>query len=155
MRKYTEEEKERLLKCECITEVKDYKIIYKNDFKIYALEENKKGRGPMEIFISAGLPLEILGRNYPKDIFKSWRRRQKKQEEETYKKAFDEDLVNHLKNFFQNDDIDINRIKHLKNKPFEEMTSKEFACLTAYALAENNYLKKAFAIGTKEKIKKK
>jgi len=154
MRKYTEEEKERLLKCDCINEVKDHKIVYDNEFKKYALKENQKGRNPMEIFISAGLPLEILGRSYPKDIFKNWRKCQKKQEEKAYKKIFDEKLLNHLKEFFENKDINVNYVKRLKNKPFKKLSSKELVHLTAYALEENNYLKKAFAIEIKKGEKK-
>jgi len=149
MRKYTEKEKKRLLKCNCINEVKDHKIVYNNEFKDHALKENQKGKNPMEIFISAGLPLEILGRSYPKDIFKSWRRSYKKQQEKAYKKEFDEEITNHLKVFFENKDIDINYVKRLKNKPFEKLSSKELVHLTAYALEENSYLKKVLAIETK------
>lgn len=150
MRKYTEKEKKKLLKCDCIDEVEDHRIVYKKDFKAYALKENSRGRNPLEIFISAGLPLEILGRKYPKDIFKHWRRSQKKQEERAYEKAFDEKLANHLKEFFKNKDIDISYVEHLKNKPFEKLNSKELVHLTAYALEENSYLKKAFAIEIEE-----
>lgn len=146
MRKYTEKEKKKLLKCDCIKEVRDHRIVYKKDFKAYALKENSKGKNPLEIFICSGLPLDILGRSYPKNIFKRWRRSQKKQEEKAYKKAFDKELVNHLGQFFENKDIDINYIKHLKDKPLQKLSSKELVHLTAYALEENNYLKKAFAI---------
>ncbi len=154
MRKYTKEEKKRLLKCsDCIIKVKDHKIIYRDSFKTHALKENKEGKNPLKIFIQAGLPLEILGRSYPKDIFKSWRRTYKIKEKKAYEEIFNKKLAEHLKNFFKNEDIDY--IRHLKDKPFEKMTSKDLIHLTAYALEENRYLKKAFAIGTKKKQKKK
>ena len=60
-RAFTEEEKELLSNNKYVKHVGDRGITYTKDYKIYFLEEKKKGKSAEEIFESAGFDTELLG----------------------------------------------------------------------------------------------
>ena len=60
-RAFTEEEKELLSNNKFVKHVGDRGITYTKDYKIYFLEEKKKGKSAEEIFESAGFDTELLG----------------------------------------------------------------------------------------------
>ena len=58
----TEEQIQELLKSKFVEKVFQNRIIYTNEFKLYALEQYQSGKPPVEIFVEAGINLDIVGR---------------------------------------------------------------------------------------------
>lgn len=68
----TEEQIQELLKTKCVEKVFKNKIIYTNDFKLAALEKYRNGKTPVEIFIDAGINLELVGRKNAVNLLLKW-----------------------------------------------------------------------------------
>lgn len=68
----TEEQKEELLKSKYIEKVHNNRIVYTNEFKIMALEQYRNGLPPVEIFISAGIDLNLVGRKNAVNLLLKW-----------------------------------------------------------------------------------
>ncbi len=68
----TEKEINELLKSEFIEKVFKNRIVYTNEFKIMALEQYRRGLPPVEIFISAGINLNLVGRKNAVNLLLKW-----------------------------------------------------------------------------------
>ncbi len=68
----TEEQKQELLKSEFIEKVFKNRIVYTNEFKIMALEQYRNGLSPVEIFVNAGINLNLVGRKNAVNLLLKW-----------------------------------------------------------------------------------
>lgn len=75
---------ERLEQNPNVVKVSERSITYSPAFKIQAVKENLAGKGPQQIFIEHGFDLSLLGRSYPKDTVKRWRKLYEKYGEEIF-----------------------------------------------------------------------
>ena len=57
---YTVQEKKELLKSDAIEKVANSSATYSKEFKVYAVGEYMTGKTPLEIFIEAGINVNIL-----------------------------------------------------------------------------------------------
>jgi hypothetical protein len=74
-KKHTLQEKTLLLQNKHVIDVKDHQIFYSKEFKLFAVKEHKKGKFPIGIFISSGIPIDLIGGNRrPKELLKSWQK---------------------------------------------------------------------------------
>lgn len=71
---YTVQEKEELLKSEAIEKVANSSVTYSKEFKVYAVGEYITGKTPLQIFVDAGIDVNILGRERPYKCLNSWRK---------------------------------------------------------------------------------
>lgn len=71
---YTVQEKVELLKSEAIEKVANSSVTYLKEFKLFAVGEYMTGKSPMQIFLEAGINVEILGREQPKKCLARWRK---------------------------------------------------------------------------------
>ena len=71
---YTVQEKEELLKSEAIEKVANSSATYSKEFKVFAVGEYMTGKTPLQIFIEAGINVNILGREQPKKCLNRWRK---------------------------------------------------------------------------------
>ncbi|WP_306978519.1 IS3 family transposase [Alkalibacillus salilacus] len=71
---FTAKEMERLEQNPYVDKVSDRSITYNSEFKIQAVEENLKGKGPQQIFIEHGFDLTIIGESKPQQCLKRWRK---------------------------------------------------------------------------------
>lgn len=69
---YTVQEKEELLKSDAIEKVANSSATYSKEFKVYAVDEYMSGKTPLQIFIEAGINVNILGREQPKRCLERW-----------------------------------------------------------------------------------
>ncbi|SFD04100.1 hypothetical protein SAMN05443252_1221 [Bacillus sp. OV322] len=67
-----------------ISHVSDRSISYKAEFKIKAVKENLKGKGPMDIFIDHGFDVNIIGSEKPGQCLKRWRKSYQEFGEESF-----------------------------------------------------------------------
>ena len=68
----TEKQIEELLKSKYIEKVFQNRIIYTNEFKLSALEQYRNGKPPVEIFVEAGINLDIVGRKNAVNLLLKW-----------------------------------------------------------------------------------
>ena len=68
----TEEQIQELLKSKFVEKVFQNRIIYTNEFKLYALEQYQSGKPPVEIFVEAGINLDIVGRKDAVNLLLKW-----------------------------------------------------------------------------------
>ncbi len=73
-KKFTEEEKSELLKSQYIIKVGNSNATYSNAFKKRAVQENKQGKPPIQIFTESGINLKILGKGQAKRCLERWRK---------------------------------------------------------------------------------
>lgn len=71
---YTVQEKEELLNSEAIEKVANSSATYSKEFKVFAVGEYMTGKTPLQIFIEAGINVNILGREQPKKCLNRWRK---------------------------------------------------------------------------------
>ena len=71
---YTVQEKEELLKSEAIEKVANSSAKYTKEFKVFAVGEYMTGKTPLQIFIEAGINVNILGREQPNRCIARWRK---------------------------------------------------------------------------------
>lgn len=69
---YTVQEKEILLQSIAIEKIANSSATYKKEFKLYAVGEYLSGKTPLEIFIEAGVDVNILGREQPQKCLSRW-----------------------------------------------------------------------------------
>lgn len=68
----TEQEINELKQSKFVEKVFKNRIIYTNEFKIMALEQYRSGLPPVEIFVNAGINLELVGRKNAVNILLKW-----------------------------------------------------------------------------------
>lgn len=71
---YTVQEKESLLKSEAIEKIAKSSVTYAKEFKLFAVGEYMTGKTPLQIFIEAGINVNILGREQPQKCIQRWRK---------------------------------------------------------------------------------
>lgn len=71
---YTVQEKEILLQSEAIVKVTNSNATYLKEFKVFAVGEYMTGKTPLQIFIEAGINVDILGREQPQKCLTRWRK---------------------------------------------------------------------------------
>ena len=71
---YTVQEKEELLKSKAIEKIANSSATYSKEFKLFAVGEYMTGKTPMQIFIEAGIDVNILGREQPQKCLGRWRK---------------------------------------------------------------------------------
>lgn len=71
---YTVQEKEELLKSDAIEKIANSSATYSKDFKVFAVGEYMTGKTPLQIFIEAGINVNILGREQPQKCLSRWRK---------------------------------------------------------------------------------
>ena len=71
---YTVQEKEILLQSEAIVKVTNSNATYLKEFKVFAVGEYMTGKSPLQIFIEAGINIDILGREQPQKCLTRWRK---------------------------------------------------------------------------------
>lgn len=69
---YTVQEKEILLQSIAIEKIANSSATYTKEFKLYAVGEYLSGKTPLEIFIEAGVDIDILGREQPQRCLSRW-----------------------------------------------------------------------------------
>ena len=69
---YTVQEKEILLQSIAIEKIANSSATYKKEFKLYAVGEYLTGKTPLEIFIEAGVDVNILGKEQPQKCLSRW-----------------------------------------------------------------------------------
>lgn len=57
-----------------VDKVSDRSITYNPNFKIKAVKENARGKGPQQIFLEHGFDLSVIGSSKPNECIKRWRR---------------------------------------------------------------------------------
>lgn len=71
---YTVQEKEELLKSDAIEKIANSSATYSKKFKVFAVGEYMTGKTPLQIFIEAGINVNILGREQPERCLSRWRK---------------------------------------------------------------------------------
>ena len=71
---YSVQEKEILLKSNAIEKIANTSVTYSKEFKVFAVEEYFTGKSPIQIFIEAGIDVDILGRKQPQKSLMRWRK---------------------------------------------------------------------------------
>jgi len=71
---FTQDQIKQLSENNCIFKCSEKSITYDNDFKIEAIKQFEKGMSSKEIFLEAGLDINIIGKKQPKDCLKRWRK---------------------------------------------------------------------------------
>lgn len=69
---FTPEEIQELLKSPYIEKVHSNRLEYTLEFKQLAISQYLLGKTPVEIFVNAGLNLEIIGRKNSFNLIKKW-----------------------------------------------------------------------------------
>jgi len=80
--KFTDQEKEILLKNENVVDVGETKIKYSAKFKLKAVQEYYAGNTPQTIFLNADFDIDLIGRKNPEKNVKRWRNIYKAQGEQ-------------------------------------------------------------------------
>lgn len=73
-KKFTDQEKQKLLKSKAILKVDASNLTYCSRFKIKAVKEYQNGKSPFQIFLEAEINLDILGRKNAKRSLYRWRK---------------------------------------------------------------------------------
>lgn len=71
-KQFTEEQKLRLLNSPFIERVLSNHLEYSVEFKQLAVTQYLQGKTPVEIFVSANLDLELIGRKNAFNLIKKW-----------------------------------------------------------------------------------
>jgi len=71
---YTVQEKAELLKSDAIEKIANSSVTYSKEFKVFAVGEYIAGKTPLQIFIEAGINVNILGRSVPTKCIDRWRK---------------------------------------------------------------------------------
>ena len=126
--KYTDQEREILLKNPNILKVGDRNITYNNEFKLKAIKKNEEGVSPIQIFKEAGINVSILGVANPKSCIKKWKK--------IYKKYGEQGLIKEKRGHGKGEGRPQYKKLTLEDK------LKQAKTRIAYLEAENEYLKK-------------
>lgn len=76
--KFTEFQRKQLENNPNVSHVTEKNISYAPEFKEKAVQENLAGKGPMDIFLSHGFDIHVIGAHKPKQCLKRWRRSHEK-----------------------------------------------------------------------------
>lgn len=79
--KFTDEEREELLRCPHISKVKESNVEYTSSFKAYALTARKEGKLQKQIFLEAGIPSWLLTDDYVCGALRRWQEQSKTKKE--------------------------------------------------------------------------
>lgn len=121
-KKFTDKEKTTLLKNIHILKVGDGSVTYSFEFKLNAVKEYLKGKSPLDIYVEAGIDIDIIGKKVPsKNIFR-WKT--------FYQEKGENSLIKDLRG--------VGKGRPRKNP----LTIKEAEARIAYLEAENEFLKK-------------
>ena len=71
---YTVQEKAELLKSDAIEKIANSSVTYSKEFKVFAVGEYIAGKTPLQIFIEAGINVNLLGREQPERCLSRWRK---------------------------------------------------------------------------------
>ena len=69
---YTVQEKTELLKSDAIEKIANSSVTYSKEFKVFAVGEYMTGKTPLQIFIEAGINVNLLGREQPGRCIGRW-----------------------------------------------------------------------------------
>jgi len=69
---YTVQEKEELLKSDAVEKIANSSVTYSKEFKVFAVGEYMSGKSPLQIFIEAGINVNLLGREQPGRCLERW-----------------------------------------------------------------------------------
>ena len=127
-KKFTDQEKKILLKNENILDVSDTNIKYCPKFKLKTIKEYNNGKFPKQIFMDAGINIEIIGSENPGRSIDRWKR--------TYKNQGEKGILEEQRGKSINGGRP--RIKELTS----EEKIKKIESRNAYLEAENDFLKK-------------
>jgi len=131
-KKFTEQEKEILLKNENVLDVRETNIKYSPQFKLKAVGEYYQGNSPIKIFLNAKFDVDILGRENPEKCLNRWKK--------TYKKMGEQGLLEEQRG----------KSKGCGRPRTKELTLEEkvkyLESRNAYLEAENDFLKKLKAL---------
>jgi transposase-like protein len=81
-KKFTDQEKQELLKNANILKIGVCGITYNPAFKIQAIDKYQQGKLPIQIFNEAGFDLQIIGKEQPRSCLKRWRKTSKEKGKE-------------------------------------------------------------------------
>ena len=68
-----------------VLKITDSQIIYTYKFKVEAVEQYLRGITAEEIFVNAGIPLKLLGKDYARHCIKRWTKKSREQGLDTLK----------------------------------------------------------------------
>ena len=71
-KKFTQEQIKELLESPFIEKVHSNHLEYSIEFKQLAVTQHLQGKTPVEIFVNAGLNLELIGRKNSFNLIKKW-----------------------------------------------------------------------------------
>lgn len=128
-KKFTDQEVEILLENPNILKVGRNNVTYTSDFKLKAIKDYNNGKFPIEIFIEAGIPIDILNRKNAKKCISRWKEILSKQGETALLEE-------------QRGKLGRPRVKELTT----EEKLKKAESRIAYLEAENEFLKKLKAL---------
>ena len=77
-KQFTQEQKEKLLASPFIERILSNHLEYTIEFKQMAVSQYIEGKTPVEIFVNAGLDLEIIGRKNAFNLIRKWQKQKKK-----------------------------------------------------------------------------
>ncbi len=121
--KFTDREREKLLKCPHITRVKGSNVEYSSSFKAYALTAKKRGVLTAQIFLESGIPAFLIQGEYAKITLKRWLAQSK-----------------------ENKEIKVGRPRLKPEKSLEEMTPEELRAKVKYLEAVVEFQKQLRAL---------
>lgn len=129
-KKFTEQEKEILLKNKNILDVSETTIKYCPEFKVKAVKEYYAGNSPIMIFLNANFDINLIGRENPEKCVKRWRY--------IYKEQGEQGLLKDKRG---------KGAGRPRTKPLSiEEEVKQLKARNAYLEAENDFLKKLKAL---------
>ncbi len=121
--KFTESEREELLKCPHISRVKGSNVDYTSTFKAYALTAKKRGIFTTQIFLEAGIPHWLVTQKYAESSLRRWEKQSKNKEE-----------------------VKVGRPRLKPEKSLEEMTPEELRAKVKYLEAVIEFQKQLRAL---------
>lgn len=77
-KQFTQEQKEKLLASPFIERILSNHLEYTIEFKQMAVSQYIEGKTPVEIFVNAGLDLEIIGRKNAFNLIRKWQKQKNK-----------------------------------------------------------------------------
>ena len=131
-KKFTDQEKEILLKNENILDVSDTNIKYCPKFKLKAVEEYYQGNSPMKIFLNVKINIDIMGKENPERCLNRWKK--------AFKKLGEEGLLSEQRGQGKGGG------RHRTKEFTIEEKVKYLESRNAYLEAENDFLKKLKAL---------
>jgi len=131
-KRFTDQEKQEILKNPNVLKVGDCGVTYNPEFKIKAIDKYQEGKSPSMIFIESDFNLDVLGKKQPERCLKRWRK--------TYKEKGKYGLLQETRGSDKAGG-------RPRKKPLSvEEEIKQLKARNAYLEAENDFLKKLKAL---------